>query len=244
MIAGGPTGGSRGPGGSGESDPRGGPSSDGPHRRASSSDARGETSERSATAQRDEPSATSAQRAAHSAQGESTADARSSAADARSSARAATGGERSPFDALRGAIAHGIEAAGYVETLLRVRKDRAQLALRNTITMVVAGLLAATAIIALILGGVVLLVAGVSQSFTHAFGDRQWLGNLVGGAVILAVIALAAWIATAWIARRELARKIAEYADLERRHAERASVVGPARAKSAQTQEEPAAKQR
>ncbi len=235
MIAGGPTGGSRGPGGSGESDPRGRPSSDGPHRRRS--DARDETSTRSAAAQRDEASATSAQRSATSAQGASNTD-------ERSSARAATGGQRSPFDALRSAIAHGIEGAGYVETLLHVRKDRAQLALRKTITMVVAGLLAATAIIALILGGVVLLVAGVSQSFTHAFGDRQWLGNLVGGAVILAVIALAAWIVTAWIARRELARKTAEYAELERRHVERASFVDPARAKPAETHEEPAAKQR
>jgi hypothetical protein len=237
MIAGGPTGGSRGPAGSGESDPRGGPSSDGPHPRAGSSDPRDEAGTRSAAAQRDEASATSARRAASSAQD-------GSKADERSSARAATGSERSPFDALRSAIAHGIEGAGYVETLFRVRKDRAELALRRTITMVVVGLLAATATIALILGAVVLIVAGVSQGFAHAFGERTWLGNLVGGAMILVVIALGAWIANASIARRELARKIAKYAELERRHAERASHVDPTRRKMAEAHDESTAQRR
>jgi len=151
---------------------------------------------------------------------------------------------RPAMDAWRSAFDHAVEAGGFVQTLLQVRADRSRLSLRKTVTLVAVALLSLTAIVPLILGGVVLLVLGVTQSLAHAFGDREWLGNLLGGALILSAIACAAWLVQARIARREFERKRARYEELRRRREARSGANSNERPRSAEPAPEPAAADR
>ncbi len=131
---------------------------------------------------------------------------------------AAQGGSSSPAEetktlaeTLWSALSHALEGVGHMQTLMQVRADRTRLSVRRWATIAIASLLALTALVPLILGGVYLFVVGVAQSLTHALGDRAWLGNLLGGVLILGLVAGCAWIAYARLARSEFAKRVSKY---------------------------------
>jgi hypothetical protein len=139
-------------------------------------------------------------------------------------ANGARADRRPASESLESAFSHAVELADHVHTLIQVRADRARIAVRRSVMIGVAIVLAAAALAPIIVGGSVLFTIGLAQSLTHFFGDRAWLGNLLGGALILGSIALCAWAAYARIARRELANKSAKY---ERMRREREVRFGP-----------------
>jgi hypothetical protein len=117
---------------------------------------------------------------------------------------------------LQSAFLHVVEGTESVHALLQVRADRTRIAVRRSVMIAIASILAAAALAPLILGGAVLFTIGVSQSMTHWLGDRAWLGNLVGGALILGLVAAFAWAAYARVVRRDFAKKLAKYQRMQR----------------------------
>jgi hypothetical protein len=69
-----------------------------------------------------------------------------------------------------------------------VQADRVRGAVRRTAIAVVLGVLGAIAGVALLATAVVLLVVGLAGGLAAAFGSA-WLGNLVGGAAVLLLVA-------------------------------------------------------
>ncbi len=138
--------------------------------------------------------------------------------------------ERPISESFQSAFSHVLEVVDHVQTLMQVRADRARIAVRRAVMIGVVIVLAAAALAPLIVGGSVLFTIGVAQSLTILFGDRAWLGNLIGGMLILGLVALCAWAGYARIARRDLAKKAAKYEHMRRVHEARfgpSAAAGP-----------------
>jgi hypothetical protein len=128
---------------------------------------------------------------------------------------------RALSETLQSALLHVVEGAESVQALLQVRADRTRIAVRRSVMIAIASILAAAALAPLILGGAVLFTIGVSQSVTHWLGDRAWLGNLVGGALILGLVAALVWAAYARVVRRDFAKRLARYQRMQRQRESR-----------------------
>jgi hypothetical protein len=124
--------------------------------------------------------------------------------------------DRTRPEALRSALDHALKGAAHVHALLQVRADRTRIALRRSAMIAAAIVLAITALVPLIVGGAVLFTLGLSQSLSHWLGDRVWLGNLLGGIAIFALVGACAWLAYARIARRDFQAKLAKYRRMRR----------------------------
>jgi len=131
---------------------------------------------------------------------------------------------RPASESFESAFSHVVELADHVHTLFQVRADRAGLAVRRSVMIAVAIVLAAAALAPIIVAGSVLFAVGVAQGLARLCGDRVWLGNLLGGTLILGSIALLAGAAYARIAKRELNEKAAKYARMQR---QREARLGP-----------------
>ena len=142
-------------------------------------------------------------------------------------ARANASDERPISETFQSAFAHVLEIADHIQTLFQVRADRARLAVRRSVMIGVALVLAAVALAPIIVGGSVLFTIGVAQSLTLLFGDRVWLGNLLGGTLILGSVAFFAWAVYARIAKRELRNKAAKYDHMQRVREARFGPSGP-----------------
>lgn len=145
-------------------------------------------------------------------------------ADGTKAREAAEGGaEAGPAAALASAIGHIGEVAAGMQTLLVLRAERRQLAMRRYFVAGVVVVLVGVALLPLIAAGVSLLVAGMAQGFAVLWGNVVWLGNITTGVVILGGVALLVWAGAAHVSRKALARKVAEYGDVPEERGDAAS---------------------
>lgn len=99
--------------------------------------------------------------------------------------------------------------------LLRISRRRRQLALRRWLERSARALLLMVAGVTLIIAGALRLVSGLSEGLAEGFGGRAWLGNLLGGALALGLVAACVAWAHFARARREFQKRRSEYGDLE-----------------------------
>jgi hypothetical protein len=128
--------------------------------------------------------------------------------------------ERAIEAAVRAGVA-AAEIADHVGTLVRVRADRAELRVRRSLARLAAAILLGAGLVAGIAAAGVHVVSGVSGGVAAVFGGRAWLGDLLGGALVLAAIGLAVRLGAKRRARRDLAGKEAEYEERRRRRERR-----------------------
>jgi hypothetical protein len=115
-------------------------------------------------------------------------------------------------------LAHGAgEVSSYLKTLGTIRSDRARLRMRGYVAKLAKGLATTAALAFLALCGTVLLVAGFAAVLGDWFDDPG-LGDLVAGAVLLAIVGT--WFGAKGAAkkRKELEDHRDKYARLEQEH--------------------------
>jgi hypothetical protein len=86
------------------------------------------------------------------------------------------------------AIRHASEARDYFATLVKVRSDGIAASVRE---QVISGVLLGVAAIAfgtLAIVAVLTVARGVTGTFIHIFEGRTWLGDLVGGVALIAIL--------------------------------------------------------
>lgn len=124
--------------------------------------------------------------------------------------------ERSdPSASIASAIGHIGEIVASLHTLLALRAERRRLAVRRYVLFGIAVVLVAVALVPLIIAGVNLLVTGMAQGFTVFWDGRVWLGNLSAGAVILGGLVALGMAASFHVSRKQMAKKVAQYGDLD-----------------------------
>lgn len=128
------------------------------------------------------------------------------------------------FGQLADKLGKRLETVGTsVRTLWNVRKDRAQLAVRRRIQNVAVVIVAALAVGTAVIHGVILLVGGTAAGLARLFGGRSWAGDLVAGALFLALIGGGLALGLSTWNRSQLAKQKKKYADLHRKRGQSAT---------------------
>ena len=86
------------------------------------------------------------------------------------------------------AIRHASEARDYFATLVKVRSDGIAASVRQQVTSGVLLGVAAIAFATLAIVAVLTVARGITGAFLHVFEGRTWLGDLVGGVTLVALL--------------------------------------------------------
>lgn len=113
---------------------------------------------------------------------------------------------------------HASEAKDYFATLLKVRGDQAAAAFRRRATNIALGAIAGIAIITFAIASIVVFVRGVTGGFAALFDGRAWLGDLVGGIVLIGALAAAIGGFLVISARTRFARLERKYQQIHEDH--------------------------
>jgi len=119
--------------------------------------------------------------------------------------------EPDPAGALRGVGSLVGELRDYFGHYISARTDAIKLSLRNVAIFAVLGMLGLIAGAALITTAVVQLCLGLAQALAHLLGDRMWAGNLIVGALLLALIGIGAVVGLKIISSSSRKRTVAKY---------------------------------
>jgi hypothetical protein len=125
------------------------------------------------------------------------------------------------FAAASEAAVRAAEIGSHVGTLIEVRTDRARAAAQRAMLVVAIAVLALIALGTIVVSASIRIVSGIAASFSEAFGGRPWIGDLLGGSLVLALIALSTACAWKLWTRARWKRLEAKYAQRRRRHVER-----------------------
>lgn len=120
------------------------------------------------------------------------------------------------------------ESIGSANTLIEVYADRVRLSVRRTIVhaAIATGVAVCTAVW---LGAAALaILRGVCGGLTTLWGGREWLGDLTGGFLALALAAGAIALYRRLSSRRELGRLKAKYERIRNEHTENHDTASPA----------------
>ncbi|HEX6885328.1 MAG TPA: hypothetical protein VF530_18280 [Planctomycetota bacterium] len=111
------------------------------------------------------------------------------------------------FEAVLARLAErGAEILAEVRALLRLRAEESRLRWRRLRWALARVLLAGTAAAALAVAGAVYLARGLAHALAAAWPERPWLGELLAGAILLALVAAGVALARAREEQRELER--------------------------------------
>ncbi len=117
-----------------------------------------------------------------------------------------------PERALRQMVRHLSEFWEYLSLYFAARWDGIKLSLKNAAIYAALGLIAAIAGAALVVTAVVLTCIGLAQMIGR-LTERQWLGNLTVGVVLLALIGAGAYLGRRRIMAASRERTVRKYAD-------------------------------
>ena len=93
-------------------------------------------------------------------------------------------------DAIRDGIRAAQELLAYVRLLISATLDRWKLSALMLVLYAALGVFAAAAGVAIVTTSVVLLLVGAAHGLGAALGGREWLGDLIVGFILLAVLTL------------------------------------------------------
>jgi len=103
------------------------------------------------------------------------------------------------------------ELKEYIGYYLSSQGDAVQLKIRQGLLWAVLGIACGLVGLAALITSVVLLLDGVAEGLAILFGDRLWAGELVTGAAILILAAIAAYFVVARITKTSRQRIIQKY---------------------------------
>jgi hypothetical protein len=116
----------------------------------------------------------------------------------------------SPIDAFRDAAERLAELMSYVSYYISAKADQLRISVRKLWMYAGAGLVGLLAGATAIVMGVGLLCLGVAYALSAAFG-RPWLGFLVAGFLIVALLAAGAFVGYIMITRSSRKRMVEKY---------------------------------
>jgi uncharacterized membrane protein len=119
-------------------------------------------------------------------------------------------GNADPANAFGAIPTYVRELGAYANHYVSAKLDAVKLSLRNAVILSVAGVLAGVLGAAVLATAVVLLLTGIAHGLGAAMGGRNWLGELIVGAVVIAVFAAVVRYALGRLkaaVRREMVRK-------------------------------------
>jgi hypothetical protein len=141
-------------------------------------------------------------------------------AAARDGAGPSASGESSKLEVAEALWRHFNEFRAYAESLVRVEKARAKLAMREKLADVGREVAIGATVAVLALVGAAYLLVGLTGALSDLFSEQPWIGKLLlGGALLLGALVFAGTRGRKK-KREELSRKVAEY---EQRRAEHRS---------------------
>jgi len=115
--------------------------------------------------------------------------------------------EATAFEAVLARLAErGGEILAELRTLLRLRAEESRLRWRRLRWTLVQALMAGAAAMALAVAGALYLARGLAHALAAGLPERPWLGELLAGAILLALVAGGVALARAREERRELER--------------------------------------
>jgi hypothetical protein len=120
--------------------------------------------------------------------------------------------DQSPSEAFHHAQMRLSELAEYVSYLIAAKVDGIKLTLRNVAIFAALGIVGLIAGGAMVVTSVVLLCYGVARGLGVLFGGRIWLGDLVTGILLLALIAGGTMFALKSIGKSSRERTAKKYA--------------------------------
>ncbi|HZL33871.1 MAG TPA: hypothetical protein VFC78_01095 [Tepidisphaeraceae bacterium] len=149
-----------------------------------------------------------------------------SSSEANTGRAATTDGERadargqdadaSPSQALREALNRLGEVKEYAAYFLAAKIDALKISARNIGVYVALGLLGACAGVAVVVVGVVLLLIGAAHGIGAALGGMYWLGDLIIGVVVLAVVGAGAVFAASKLTGSTRKKTVEKYESRKR----------------------------
>ena len=98
--------------------------------------------------------------------------------------------DETAVDALRDGLRAVQELLAYVRLLISAKLDRAKLSAMMLLLYAVLGVFGAAAGVTVVVTAVVLLLVGAAHGIGALLGGRDWLGDLIVGFVLLAVLTL------------------------------------------------------
>jgi len=117
------------------------------------------------------------------------------------------------FDDLKLRIA---EVREYVAYFVAVKADAIKLVVRTTVVYAAMGIIALLAVVAAVVTAVVMLLTGAAQAIGSALGGRMWLGDLIVGAGLLALLAIGVYIGVSSLTRSSRKNTVNKYESRQR----------------------------
>ncbi|WP_428939561.1 phage holin family protein [Fontivita pretiosa] len=120
-----------------------------------------------------------------------------------------------PTQAMRQAIAQLMEAREYALYFLAAKLDAWKLSIRKAVVWTAVGAVALLLCAAMLVTAAVIAVLGLAQAVGVLLGSqdgpRIWAGYLIVGSLLIAVVALAAWLGVRRIFERSRKRTVDRY---------------------------------
>ena len=104
---------------------------------------------------------------------------------------------------------------------LAARRDQIKLGARRALVGLVLGVIGLVVGMAVLGAAAVMLVTGIALGLADALGGRLWLGTLLTGTAILALAALASYLAVRKLMQASRQSTINRYAELHKRQQSR-----------------------
>lgn len=119
--------------------------------------------------------------------------------------------EPSPAEALRRLQQQVGELQAYLTHFVSAKIDGLVLSARQLALWTALGVIGLTAAVGLVVTAVVLVLVGAADGFALLFGGRWWLGALVVGVGVLALLALGIFIGMRTLQNRWRQQKVQQY---------------------------------
>jgi hypothetical protein len=113
------------------------------------------------------------------------------------------------------------EVVEYARLYVEARKDMLRSTVRGLIWKAILGVLAGIAGLTIIIMAAVYLISGIAHGLGRLLGDEYWLGELITGLTILAVIGGVTFFAMKSAARKARERTIKKYERRQQQERER-----------------------
>jgi len=127
----------------------------------------------------------------------------------------------SPSEALAELASLARQVKEFACTLLIAKADAIKATLRRILVLTALGIVAFVAASALIIVAVTLLLLGAARGIGSALGGQPWIGELIIGGSLVALLILAIFLTPKWLAASSRERTIAKYDQRQTRQRQR-----------------------
>jgi hypothetical protein len=103
------------------------------------------------------------------------------------------------------------ELRAYAGYFLAAKLDRIKLTIRQFVLLAVLGVIGLVAVVGVIITAIVLTLRGIAGGLAEICGNRPWLGDLLCGVLVLAVLAIGLWTAVKGFTRMSRQSTVQKY---------------------------------